>query len=187
MKTRHVSSPRRAQSGAALLVVLLLLVVVTLLGLASMRGAIMQERMAANITARSRAFQVAEAGLRQAEIIARDGTITFPTTAGCSGGRCTMFNPATQTQPAWMGADFWKDGQTGYQEGSAVSIGPVSVKPKFVIEAFGTTTNGVGAAPSVDMSKPPIETSSQSVYRITAYAATPNSDGEVIVQSLYRR
>ncbi|WP_133478302.1 pilus assembly PilX family protein [Cognatilysobacter segetis] len=187
MKTRSfIGQPRGRQSGAALLVVLMLLVVITLLGLASMRGAIMQERMATNITARSRAFQVAEAGLRQAEIIARDGTLAFPAAAGCSAGRCAMVLPPAV--PAWTADGFWNDGQTGFQEGAAVPVGPISVKPKFVIENFGTTTSGVGGGSEcVDMSKPCIGVASQSVYRITAYAAMPNGDGEVIVQSLYRR
>ncbi|AXK71486.1 hypothetical protein DWG18_03705 [Lysobacter sp. TY2-98] len=93
MNIRRTTTPSRAtQSGAALLVVLLLLVIVTLLGLASMRGAIMQERMAANITARGMAFQVAEAGLRQAETIARTNTLTF-TGTGCTAGRCVMVAP----------------------------------------------------------------------------------------------
>ena len=84
MKTqRSMRLPKHEQSGAALIVVLLLLLVVTLLGLASMRGAIMQERMAANTAARGVAFQVAEAGLRQAEILARDATLAFPA-SGCS-------------------------------------------------------------------------------------------------------
>src|SRR3546814_19526899 len=65
----------------------MVLLILTLLGIASLRGGIMQERMAATIATRSMSFQVAEAGLRQAELIARDGTVTFPS-SGCSAGRC---------------------------------------------------------------------------------------------------
>src|SRR3546814_7757431 len=73
-----INNPRnRQQQGAALLVVMMVLLILTLLGIASLRGGIMQERMAANIATRSMSFQVAEAGLRQAELIARDGTVTF--------------------------------------------------------------------------------------------------------------
>lgn len=184
MKTRSfIAAPRGRQSGAALLVVLLLLVIVTLLGLASMRGAIMQERMAANITARGMAFQVAEAGLRQAEIQARDGLIAFPA-SGCAAGRCAMVAPPAT--PAWAANNFWTSGN-GFENGTAVPIGGgESITPRFVIEDFGTTTNGVGASNCIDASKPCIETSVQSVYRITSYAATPNG-AEVILQSLYRR
>lgn len=177
------SNPVRAsQSGAALIVVLLLLIIVTLLGLAALRGAIMQERMAASTTARSMAFQVAEAGLRQGEIIARDGSVTFPS-SGCSGGRCAM--PAPNADPAWTANNFWTSG-SGFQTGTAVATSAGNLTPKFVIENFGQTTAGVGGSSCIDASKPCIQSVVQNVYRITAYASTPNG-AEVILQSLYKR
>ncbi|MGV8921975.1 MAG: pilus assembly PilX family protein [Thermomonas sp.] len=170
-----IGSARRNQSGVSLIVVLLLLVILTLLGIASLRGAIMQERMAANTMARSMAFQVAEGGLRQAEIIARDGTITFPG-SGCTAGRCK--------DASWMStADFWTGGT--YQTGSAISIGSNSITPKFIIEDFGKTSISP-AGNCIDMSKPCMQSTSQKVYRITSQAATPTG-AEVILQSLYRR
>lgn len=176
---------RGGQSGAALLVVLLLLLIVTLLGIASMRGAILQERMASSTAARGMAFQVAEAGLRQAEIIVRDGTITFPD-EGCDAGRCAMIAPPEQ--PAWTADGFWTTAG-GYQTGTAVPVSDsVSVSPRFVIENFGQVTNiATGAGASVDMGKPPPTAgATQGVYRITSYAAAPNG-AEVVLQSLYRR
>jgi type IV pilus assembly protein PilX len=172
------------QSGAALPVVLLLLVIVTLLGVVSIRGAIMQERMAANTAARSMAFQVAEAGLRQAEIIVRDGTITFPA-SGCSAGRCAMVAPPNA--PAWEANGFWASG-AGFQTGTPVSLGAVSVAPRFVIENFGrVTTIAAGSSESIDLGKaPPSAGTAQTVYRITSYARTPTG-AEVVLQSLYRR
>ncbi|QIL20170.1 PilX N-terminal domain-containing pilus assembly protein [Thermomonas sp. HDW16] len=171
-----IGGARGHQSGAALIVVLLLLVIVTLLGIASLRGAIMQERMAANTMARSMAFQVAEAGLRQAEIIARDGTITFPA-SGCSAGRCK--------DATWMAnTSFWSSG--GFQLGSAVPISDsVNVSPKFIIEDYGRTSV-LGTSNCIDLSKSCMAGTSQSVYRITSYATTPLG-AEVILQSVYRR
>ncbi|KRG62679.1 hypothetical protein ABB26_15465 [Stenotrophomonas humi] len=186
MKTMHSFSMRKEQSGAALIVVLMLLVVITLLGLASMRGAIMQERMAANTISRGLAFQVAEAGLRQAEIMVRDAAaISFPS-SGCSNGRCAM--PKPDAEPVWAAKDFWANGGSQYQTGAQVKSydGEVAISPRFVIEDFGTSVSGGGASDCVDVSKACISTAEQSVYRITAYAATP-SGAEVIVQSLYRR
>lgn len=182
MKTlSSAGNPRNSQSGAALVVVLMILVIVTLLGIVSMRGAIMQERMATNSTTRAMAFQVAEAGLRQAEIIARDTTLTFPA-SGCSAGRCAMVAPPAV--PAWSAADFWTNG--AYQTGSAVNVGGGrSIRPRYVIEDFGQTSNGGGDS-CVDLSTPCIESSVQRVYRITSYAAAPNG-AEVVLQSLYRR
>lgn len=183
MKSQHpMRMSYRRQSGAALVVVLMLLLVVTLLGLASMRGAILQERMAANTAARGMAFQAAEAGLRQAEIIARDGTITFPG-SGCSAGRCAMVAPPAE--PAWAADGFWASGG-GYQAGTAVAVGQTNITPRFVIENFGQSSTGSGTSSCIDVSKPCIESSVQNVYRIISYATTPNGV-EVILQTLYRR
>lgn len=182
MNSRVINLSANRQDGAALIVVLMLLIVITLLGLASMRGAIMQERMAANTVARSVAFQVAEAGLRQAEIIVRDGNVTFPS-SGCAEGRCAM--PEPDADPAWAAANFWTTGDQ-FQSGAEVGTGGLALAPRFVIEDFGTSVNGGGASDCIDVSKPCIGTTEQSVYRITSYAATPNG-GEVVVQSMYRR
>jgi len=185
MNKRYTYSIPQRQTGAALIVVLMLLIVITLLGLASMRGAIMQERMAANTISRGLAFQAAEAGLRQAEIVVRDAaTINFPA-SGCSKGRCAMPDP--NAEPAWAAKDFWADGGGQYQDGTAVKSGDgVSLSPRFVIEDFGTSVSGGGASDCIDLSKACISTTEQSVYRITARATTP-AGAEVIVQSLYRR
>ncbi|MFT4178467.1 MAG: PilX N-terminal domain-containing pilus assembly protein [Thermomonas sp.] len=61
----------RHQSGVSLLVVLLLLVMMTLLGLAVLRGSLLEERMSANMYDRSLAFQQAESALREAEATVR--------------------------------------------------------------------------------------------------------------------
>ena len=181
MNYQYRALGRGGQTGAALIVVLMMLVVITLLGLASMRGAIMQERMAANTISRSMAFQVAEAGLRQAEIVVRDSTLGFPS-SGCSAGLCAT--PLPNADAPWAAASFWVSGQ--FRQGSAVSTVNGSITPRFVIENFGTSVNGGGASDCIDLSKPCIATSEQSVFRITSYAATATG-AEVIVQSLYRR
>lgn len=67
MKSTHFPV-RRQQQGVALIVVLLLLLVMTLLGLASLRSTLLQERMGAALFDRSIAFQAAESALREAEI-----------------------------------------------------------------------------------------------------------------------
>ena len=55
------------QKGAALTIVLILLLVVTLLGLASTRSSLLQERMSTSMYDRALAFQTAEAALREGE------------------------------------------------------------------------------------------------------------------------
>lgn len=177
----------RDQQGAALIVVLMLLIIVTLLGLASMRGALMQERMAANAMARAASFQAAEAGLREAELLVRDGGIGTAPSAGCSAGRCASPDPAAT--PVWDDPAFWSNTSSpGYRQGTALGDGATAIRPRFVIEDYGMSTGGAAAgAQGIDGSKEPIETPpDQAVYRITAYASTP-SGGQVMLQSLYRK
>lgn len=58
-------TPRRTD-GAVLITGLLVLAVMTILGLGSMRGTILQERMAGNLKEQASAFQAAEAALQAA-------------------------------------------------------------------------------------------------------------------------
>ena len=58
----------KSQAGAALLVALVFLIVLTILGLATMRGTTLQERMAGGSRDYNLALQAAEAALRDAEI-----------------------------------------------------------------------------------------------------------------------
>ena len=176
----------RGQSGAALIVVLMLLIIVTLLGLASMRGALMQERMAANAMARAASFQAAEAGLREAELLVRDAGIGTAPSTGCSAGRCASPDPAVA--PVWDNPSFWTNTTNpGYRQGTALGSGATAIRPRFVIEDYGMSTGGAAASNSIDGSKEPVETQpDQAVYRITSYASTPNG-GQVMLQSLYRK
>ncbi len=55
------------QDGVALITGLIFMVVLTLIVLASMRGSILEEKMAGNLRSQNLAFQAAEAGLRAGE------------------------------------------------------------------------------------------------------------------------
>lgn len=84
---RHLRSQSMhpaGQRGVALVVALLLLVVITLVGLASVRGTIMQQKMASNLFDRQVAFQSAEAAMRAAtaRIAANPGDIARNCQAG---------------------------------------------------------------------------------------------------------
>lgn len=67
MKTRPMNC--KSQQGAILIVALIMLLLVTVIGLASMRGTSMQERMAGNLRDQELALQAAEAALRQGEAL----------------------------------------------------------------------------------------------------------------------
>lgn len=79
MKTLPVNrnirlSTARRQLGVSLLVVMVLLIVMSVLGIAVLRSAGMQERMSANLRDRNDALQAAEDGLRVAQQTVLAGT-----------------------------------------------------------------------------------------------------------------
>lgn len=85
---------RRGQRGNTLLVVLILLLIMTLLGLASLRGAMLEERMTGNQFDRSLVFQAVEAALREGEEVAMalpapPKRIPESPTYGCENGVCS--------------------------------------------------------------------------------------------------
>lgn len=61
------------QQGAVLIVSLIMLLLLTVIGVSSMRGVTMQERMAGNLKEQYRSFQAAESALRLAEQEVKNG------------------------------------------------------------------------------------------------------------------
>lgn len=167
-----------AQRGASLVVVLLLLLVVTLLGLASMRSTLLQERMAGNLIARGNAFQVAEAVLREAE--GRAASKPPPPAAGCANGVCARhWSTTANPLPAWQVDGFWDSGSSGF----SLAAGDISgIRAQYVIEDYGMGDNSACTA-SVDMSASECDVETQ-IYRIVVRSKAPDG-AAVLLQSLY--
>lgn len=145
------------QRGAALLVVLMLLLIMTLLGLASLRVSMLEERMTAGLLDRSLGFQGAEAALREAEtfLLTRP---TFPT-SGCAAGLCAP--------PIATNVDRWLDpGFTGWKN-TTVQLGTTAINPQYIIEYMGDAPNSPGCDQQIPV--PPSCVSPR--YRITARSA----------------
>lgn len=173
------------QRGITLVVVLLLLVIVTLLGLAAMRGTVMQERMSGNAAARAIAFQAAEAVLREAESYAADPARPDVPAAGCSNGLCAT--PPQDGPAAWETDTFWTTG-AGYRASNLEADPNRQVQfLRYVIEDMGEAGTLVGNCTNdIDLSVS--DCSSTAVgrfYRITALSRMANGT-EVILQSTYQ-
>lgn len=93
-----VAHPGARQSGVSLVIVLILLLVMSILGLAVMRGTLLEERMSANMYDRSLAFQQAESALREAEAAVR-ASVLANGKGWVVGVRCgeDVTNPGTIT------------------------------------------------------------------------------------------
>ena len=123
-------SGRFRQRGMSLLTVLLLLLIMTLLGLASLRSVIMQERMSSNMLDRSVGFQVAESALREAE------TMLIGTPRPLFDGSVVGLYPppADNAIPRWLDpATVWR---AGTEPDATSQLSPGA--PQFIIESLGS-------------------------------------------------
>jgi type IV pilus assembly protein PilX len=118
-----------AERGATLVVVLVLLLLMTLLGLASLRGTLLEERMTSNLLDRSIGFQNAEAALREAEALVT-GTIVVPG-SGCNAlGICAT--PVASATERWVDAAF-----AGWRTSPTISAADAANRPQYIIEYMG--------------------------------------------------
>ncbi|MDP2868134.1 MAG: PilX N-terminal domain-containing pilus assembly protein [Methyloversatilis sp.] len=198
----------RSQRGATLLVALVMLIVMTLLGLASIRGTSMQEKMGANMYDRSLAFQAVESALREAE-----ASITVTTTVTNSNGLycrpggtpplCAIAAPpppsgggggggseeSTPVTPAY--AERWNDSATQWRQATtwwgqidsamkARLSDASNTPPEFIIEYMGEFEDGTGCGRrgSTACRGPR--------YRITARMPPVEGRPNVALQTTYR-
>ena len=129
---RHRIASNRRQRGATLVVVLILLLLMTLLGLASLRSTILEERMTSNLLDRSLGFQVAEAGLREAEATLTPNPVNFPA-AGCNAqGLCSRPEPTDLERWLDPGFNAWRVGTVADASTDA---------PQYIVEEMGEGPN----------------------------------------------
>lgn len=139
---RHPVMPLRRQRGATLVVVLILLLLMTLLGLASLRSTVLEERMTSNLLDRSLSFQVAEAGLREAEALLTPMPATAAFTAGCANGLCSRPNPTALERWADPGFTAWR---------TASVSDPNTAPPRFIVEEMGEGPNWLDCEKLLDI------------------------------------
>ena len=177
----RASMPRRgAQEGVALIVVLILLLIMTLLGLASLRGTLLEERMAANLFDRSLGFQAAEAALRQGEVVAM-GMAAPPTGNTCTAGVC---GPPLNGLNRALGNDDWVNATELDDNTLAV---PNAADLQYIVEYLGE----YNTTPKCDLitgpnGRPKDPLCKAYMYRVSSrYVAAGRSS--VILQSIVRK
>lgn len=178
MNTRK-NGPRVRERGVALIVVLILLLIVTLLGLASLRGTLLEERMSANLYDRSLAFQAAESALREAELqlSAVNAVSSFPA-SGCTAWRCAP--PVKPSSGTWYQRWDSNSSFNGWQDATAVASGDTTITPQYFAEYVGLAPGWTGC----DQQKPPLAQCLKPRFRITARTNT-NGRARVMLQTSY--
>jgi type IV pilus assembly protein PilX len=155
------------QRGAALLTVLLLLLIMTLLGLASLRSGLLEERMSGNLLDRGVSFQTAEAALREAEGV----ILTRPAYTG-AGGLYPL--PVIDATPRWV------DPGTGWRNAANLGGTSAAVTARFIIEEMGVAPTWRGCDRVI-----PVDPSCLTGrFRITSISQAPGR-AQVMLQSNY--
>ena len=182
---------RAGQRGVALVVALLLLVVITLVGLAAVRGTIMQQKMAANLFDRQIAFQGAEAAMRAAtaRIAANPGDIARNCQAGgvfCQGN--PFDDPNLDTSKIMTVDSGTASGQFAK---SSVAVG----QPQYVVENMGnwynpSTSTGFGQSANSHNYGAQGTSTTAVYYRVTARSGNPTEVGDravVVLQAMIKQ
>lgn len=176
MKTNRLP---RGQSGAALLVALIMLLISTMVGLASIRGTTMNEKMSSNMYDRSLSYQAAEAALLAGEAAVLANPV-LPAIIDC-----TVVNAECPPSPAttFIGdTPDWTTVDADFEVNDAL----LGSKPQFYIEKMGVVggTDELGLGESANCSNyagcdeaPPNAAS----FRITGRSGIPATDGRSVV------
>jgi type IV pilus assembly protein PilX len=170
-----VARVSRQRGAATLMIVLILLLVMTLIGLASLRGTLMEEQMSFNTRDRSLAFQAAEAALREGELIASSKP-ALPV-SGCAAGLCAMPDPTAA--PVWEDETVWASAPE-----TVVTLGEELVKPKFIVELLANNVPPRSSCTTKNVIGENACSGSESRYRITALFRAEGR-AEVMLQSTY--
>jgi type IV pilus assembly protein PilX len=191
VRLSSLSVSARHQRGVALVVALLLLIVITLVGLAAVRGTIMQQRMASNQFDRQIAFQSAEAAMRaaQARVAANPDDIARNCQAGgvyCQGN--PFDDPNLDT-----GKIITVTSGTGAGQFTKSSL--AASQPQYVIENMGnwydpSTSTGYGQSANAHNYGAQGTSTTSVYYRVTARSGNPAEVGDravVVLQSMIKQ
>lgn len=188
----------KKQSGSVLLISLVMLLILTVVGIASISGVSMTEKMTNSQRDYDIAFEMAEAALVQGERWLDDydggwdhshlgcssGSPCW--TQNCTGGLCfrgsypsasnSMCEVDSSGTPVWQSASIWASGAATY----SVSIAAVE-KPKYLIEFMCYSPRD-----PTSYTEPPDYTSWVRIYRVTALGYGTHPETRVMLQSTYR-
>lgn len=164
------------QQGAVLIVSMVFLLLLTMIGLATMRSATLQTRMANNVRGRMAAFQAAEAALRAGEhtvaaYTAKPAVIDASADAETAPGAVWPRNSVEWQNSAW-----WADHAT-ICHGCGSPVESLASRPSYVIEYLGYVPD------SPDIGSQYGKPEGRYFYRVTAHATGPARGSDVVLQS----
>ncbi|HEU4622773.1 MAG TPA: PilX N-terminal domain-containing pilus assembly protein [Burkholderiaceae bacterium] len=170
---------RHREHGISLIMSLVLLVIIALVAVASIRGTLLEERMAGNLYDREIAFQSAESALRQAEKALGNNTIVGPfTDANKAQGLYPTPDPSANNY-----VEVWNKTDTTWAAASQLRTDTLSSgAPEYIVEDMGIWPD----PPGCDQGSTIPITCLRRVYRVTAHSAPLEGRAQVILQTSFR-
>ncbi|GAB3381813.1 PilX N-terminal domain-containing pilus assembly protein [Spongiibacter taiwanensis] len=166
-----------SQRGAALIVSLVFMLIITIISVASMQSATLQERMAGNAKDEKLAFQAAEAALREAE--SQLSQVSVGPFTGAKGLYRSCPDPA-DTSTACSEPDWRVKTSVGWQV-LANAIPDASRQPEYIIEEM---TSIADADAAIDSDRP---VSLEGFYRVTARGFGASDRSMVVLSTTFKR
>lgn len=172
------------QQGVALIMAMVFLLLLTLIGVTAMNTTSLEEKMAGNMTDKTRSFQAAESALITAENWIK-GLISKPVFPTNGIG---LYTTATGATPVWDSLDWsgtanlvvYPDTPAGPASGG---LNLVKTQPKYIIEDMGEVPE-VGGSISLSSS---YKGKGNTVVRITAYGSGATDAATTLLQTTYSR
>lgn len=176
------------QTGAALIISLIILLVMTIIGVTAIQTTSLEEKMAGNIYDRNKAFQSAEAVVRDAELF----LATIVSTAGFNGTN-GLYGIA-DTEPDYTLSATW-DPATSPVESRAygtdtanTSHSGITTQPRYFVKLVTCTTGTVGSGPQNIGSYGSTNSSADTkMFRITTRGTGGSDKSVVMIRSYFGR
>lgn len=177
-------SNTKYQRGAVLIVGLIMLLLLTMVGLASIRGSDLQERMAGNMRDKNLAFQSAEGALRIAED-ALNTANSLPSFKGAIVGYWPDLTApgAITTNPVTWTATDWNAKSIQLTAGKLPGL---VEQPRYIIEQVLVNAAAANKGGGIDIESLE-KMSNAEYYRITARGLGGTADAESILQTTFIR
>lgn len=186
------SSTYLQQTGATLIVALIMLLLITILGVATIRTATVEERMAASARNKDIALQAAEAAIVAAENFIETLTNTSGFDDSCSNGLCTGLTTAVSGE-RWedsslcTNSGIWACGAKSLTNAIFTSNSSLyAAPPQFFIE-LQSGFEPLGDNLNMYNYGSEITNTEITVFRITARGFGATTDARVLLQSTYAK
>jgi type IV pilus assembly protein PilX len=175
----------KQQQGAVLVIGLIMLLLLTVIGMSSIRGTDLQERMAGNARDHHLAFQATEAAVRSAENYLSGASIS-----AYSNGAGYHKDLTGPTSPLFWSPEDWGTGEVaGTKEVVKIAdntLKGISEQPKYVIEQLEVSISPGNLGSAVDQQSLD-SMAEREVYRITARGLGGTKDSEALIQTTFIR